>query len=150
MAMAASLVAIDRHQRGAVGPQQFMGKGAVRVTSRRNADGKTAEVVLELAPGWHVNSNKPTEDFLIPTVLKIGEQDPDGLAYPAAKERKLGFHDAPLQLYEGKVLLRFPVSQRSTSPNAAQRLTLSLQACSDRLCLEPETAELLLPAVSQR
>jgi uncharacterized protein len=149
MAMAATLVAIDRHRRGAVGPRQYMGKGAVRVDARRDADGKTAVVVLDLAPGWHVNSNKPTEDFLIPTVLKTEGTEPDGVSYPEATERKLGFHDAPLQLYEGQVRLRFPVSQRSDEPAAAQRVTLSLQACSDRLCLEPETAELILPAVPQ-
>lgn len=149
MAMAATLVAIDRHQRGAVGPRQYMGKGAVRVAARRVADGKTAEVVLDLAPGWHINSNKPTEDFLIPTVLKTEGMEPEGVSYPTATERKLGFHNAPLQLYEGQVRLRFPVSQRSEGPFAAQRVTLSLQACSDRLCLEPETAELILPAVPQ-
>ena len=149
MAMAGTLVAIDRHTRGAVGPRQYMGKGAVRVAAVRNAGGKTAELVLELAPGWHINANKPTEDFLIPTVLDTGGVGSDGVTYPEATERKLSFHDAPLQLYEGQVRLEFPVSQRSEAPFAAQRVRLSLQACSDKLCLEPETAELIVPAGPQ-
>ena len=86
---------------------------------------------------------------MIPTVLDTGGNGSQGITYPEATERKLSFHDAPLQLYEGEVRLRFPVSQRSEAPFAAQRVRLSLQACSDKLCLEPETADLIVPAGPQ-
>ncbi|MCH9807630.1 MAG: DUF255 domain-containing protein [Alphaproteobacteria bacterium] len=152
MAMASTLVAADIHERGEVGSRQSLGKGAVRISAERSKDGKSARVILKLAPGWHINANKPTEDFLIPTVVKVSNADSNNtgaIDYPTAIKRKLGFHPQPLDLYEGTVAIEVPASQLSAKPTTAQRLTLSLQACSDSLCLEPESAELLLPAISR-
>ncbi|MBU1210847.1 MAG: DUF255 domain-containing protein [Alphaproteobacteria bacterium] len=151
LAMAGTLVALEKHGLGDIGARQSMGKGAVRISTERDEQGASARVVLELAPGWHINSSAPTEDFLIPTKLTIHGREVEGISYPAAFERKLGFHEGPLQLYEGKVALKFPLANgrqpnQGGDPERAERVTLSLQACSDRLCLEPETAELIVPA----
>lgn len=148
MAMAGSLSALDNYVNGPVTSRQTLAKGALRVSTKRIGEGgETGLVVLDLAPGWHINSNAPNEDFLIPTKLTIGGREPDGIKYPKASSRKLGFHDRTLELFEGRTELTFKLPE-SKNFDAPQRLMLSLQACSDTLCLEPESIELLVPARS--
>ena len=57
---------------------------------------------------WHINSNKPNEDYLIPTEIKITSKTPfqiGNLIYPEAHEIKLDFSDVPLQVYEGEIFI---------------------------------------------
>jgi DsbC/DsbD-like thiol-disulfide interchange protein len=66
---------------------------------------RAGEAVVEatIAPGWHVNSNRPRDAFLIPTTVTF--TPPAGLrvsevTYPAPVERKLAFGgDKPFLLY---------------------------------------------------
>ncbi|MDH4064411.1 MAG: hypothetical protein OEW19_08415, partial [Acidobacteriota bacterium] len=46
---------------------------AVHSESSTYAPGDTVaiEILVEVAPGWHVNSNTPTYDYLIPTVAEV-------------------------------------------------------------------------------
>ena len=65
-------------------------------------------LVATIAPGWHVNSNKPSEDYLIPTEAALAPVE--GLsfgapAYPAHKEKKLPFSDKPLALFDGETVI---------------------------------------------
>lgn len=147
VAMAGSLVAVDEHLNGEVASRLWLAKGAVRISARRDENPRMARVELEIARGWHVNSRNPNEDFLIPTILARDGREPEEIDYPQATARKLGFHDTPLQLYEGKVAIEFELAGEGQDSGAdAPRLTLTLQACSDSICLEPETAELIVPA----
>ncbi len=150
LAMAASLTAIDIHQRGETGPRQYLAKGAVRAVASRDCTTGKARVELHVAPGWHINANKPSEEFLIPTVVTLDGNQPADLVYPPTIERKLAFNDAPLQLYEGRVELSFALPEKAEAEAAseaisAREVTLSVQACSDKICLEPETVRLTLP-----
>ncbi|MBU2583073.1 MAG: DUF255 domain-containing protein [Alphaproteobacteria bacterium] len=147
VAMAGSLVAIDNHANGDVASRLWLGKGAVRVAARRDSANRTVRVELDLAPGWHINSRTPSEEFLVPTILTADGREPAGITYPQAMTRKLGFHDTALQLYEGRVTIELPPPAAGVgSGDAPDRLTLSLQACSDSICLQPETAEIIVPA----
>jgi len=141
-AMAATLVAADLHLRGEMSPLQYLAKGAVRLSAARDASGKMVAVRAKLAPGWHINARNPDEDFLIPTILKLDGQEPQGTSYPPTQKRSLRFHDLPLDLYEGETEFTFELPDGTTSRRV---VSLSLQACSDNICLEPETAHLLLP-----
>ncbi|MBI5445273.1 MAG: thioredoxin family protein, partial [Deltaproteobacteria bacterium] len=106
-------------------------------------------VVATIAPGWHVNSNTPAEDYLIPTIAALGPAD--GLsfgppAYPAHHEKKLPFSDKPLALYEGETVI---VVEGKTDPTAAAGprtlgATLDFQPCNDAQCLAPAQVEATL------
>lgn len=148
VAMAGALVAIDEHLRGEIGTHQVAGKGAVKVVARRGDDRKSARIEIELAPGWHINARQPGEDFFIPTVLKIAGREPEGVVYPEALERKLGFHDDVLKLYEGTVALEYKLDADESAAAGPHRASLSIQACSDKICLSPETVELIVPGPS--
>jgi uncharacterized protein YyaL (SSP411 family) len=107
------------------------GHGVVRL-KQYSSDGVILE--FELEKGWHINSNSPLRDMLIKTevtakdtVLKV--------AYPEPLFKLLDFNKQPLSLYEG--LIQLPVMFESASiPNSVQ---LTVQACSDSVCLRPES-----------
>ncbi|HRS90896.1 MAG TPA: hypothetical protein P5028_02465, partial [Candidatus Marinimicrobia bacterium] len=46
------------------------------LTPNIQADGKfSAEVNVQINENWHINSNKPSDEFLIPTELRIEPSD---------------------------------------------------------------------------
>ena len=106
-------------------------------------------VVATIAPGWHVNANKPLEDWLIPTEAAVAPADGLTLgapAYPAAHEKKLPFSEKPLALYEGDVvvLLEGKADAAAAPGPRTLRATLSFQPCNDAQCLAPAEAEATL------
>ena len=81
-----------------------------RRTPRRLVAGQPFRLALvaTIASGWHVNSNKPSEDYLIPTEAALVPLE--GLSfgvpvYPAHREKKLPFSDKPLALFDGEVVI---------------------------------------------
>lgn len=137
------LMAGDHMQRGGTGPDRYLAKGVVRARGTYDRAAGRLVVSLDVAEGWHVNADKPLEEFFIPTALKVPGAEAAPVTYPQAQRRKLGFHDKELALYEGRVEISATVPA-SESPTIPAELTL--QACSDEICLEPETVRLTVPA----
>ncbi len=131
-------------------------KATVRLAADRTAyePGSRAVVVarMTIEAGWHTNSNRPTFDYLIPTELEL--ELPAGwkaasVSYPEGEMESFAFADQPLSVYAGEVELPATVSvpadaRPGTVPIAAR---LSYQACDDRSCLPPTTAEARLDLV---
>ena len=100
-------------------------------------------VVVEIARGFHMNSHKPTDPYLIATTLT--PQVPAGFdlvdtIYPDGRDEKFAFSpDKPLNVYTGKVTLRLKVAAHADAPLGATTipLTLRYQACNDTTCLQP-------------
>jgi len=99
-------------------------------------------VVSEIMPGFHVNSNKPSEDYLIPTQLL--PDLPAGFkvlrtTYPAGKLIKFEFSEKKLSVYEGTFTLRMRIQAPTGAPlgKTTLPLTLRYQACNDFACLPP-------------
>ncbi len=99
-------------------------------------------VVAEILSGFHINSNKPLEDYLIPTALE--PQLPGGVqvistTFPKAKELKFEFSEKPLAVYDGTVQIRMKLQVAADAPLGAIKLPLTLryQACNDVACLPP-------------
>ncbi|MFP5246258.1 MAG: protein-disulfide reductase DsbD family protein, partial [Thermoanaerobaculia bacterium] len=109
------------------------------VTSR-TGDEVEGTIVAKIADGWHVNSNKPTEEFAIPTELTLEGADLTGVQYPAHAMKAFEFTGGKeLAVYDGT----FNVGFRAKLPAGAQKFTavLKYQACSDKVCLPPNTAK---------
>lgn len=100
----------------------------------RTGDGSGALVRIRLAPGWHINSKRPRQAFLLPTRLDIDGVAGDAIRHPRATMRKLGFYDEPLSLYEGDVdiVARLPASAKRKQ---VKRVKLHIQACRTRRAL---------------
>jgi len=108
---------------------------------RAAAGSGAATLVIEarVASGWHVNSHKPSEDYLIPTQIRI---DPNPAVatgeprYPEGKSIKFAFADRPLSVYEDRFTVEVPVTFHGTAPGPLKG-AVEFQACNDKQCLAP-------------
>ncbi|HXG64053.1 MAG TPA: protein-disulfide reductase DsbD domain-containing protein [Blastocatellia bacterium] len=107
-------------------------------------------VVLNIDEGYHINSNRPSEKYLIATALKF--EPLSGLSvgrvvYPKAKMQKFEFSEKPLSVFDGKTVLT--VTARALPALAAGNHTLkgklTVQACNDQACLPPKTVDVQVP-----
>lgn len=115
------------------------------VSAEPVARGKEFQVaiVVEIARGFHMNSHKPTDAYLIATTLT--PQLPAGFQlldtfYPAGQLEKFSFSPSkPLDVYTGKVTLRLRLAAAADAPLGATTIpiTLRYQACNDTICLQP-------------
>jgi DsbC/DsbD-like thiol-disulfide interchange protein len=104
-------------------------------------------VEIEIPQGYHVNSSKPLEKFLIPTQLQI--EAPSGVrvgpvTYPRALMRQLKFSKNKVSVYEGKAVMRFNITVPAnySSDSVELKGKLRYQSCSDELCFPPVTKEM--------
>jgi uncharacterized protein YyaL (SSP411 family) len=98
---------------------------------------------LKISPGWHVNANPASLDFLIPTrveTLRPGSEVE--VVYPAGSLYQPRFSLEALSIYQGEVDI--PVRSAAPLPTG-EKLRLTFQACDETTCLPPETLELAVP-----
>ena len=107
----------------------------------------TARVGLEVAldPGYHVNSNAPLDDLLIPTVLRLDPPDGfslEGVAFPEAILLDQVGVEEPLAVFEEEFVIGAALRvDASLAPGTyAVPGTLRYQACNDRMCFNPTNA----------
>jgi uncharacterized protein YcnI len=100
-------------------------------------------VVVDIARGYHMNSHKPIDPYLIPTTLTA--QLPAGFQlldtiYPKGQLEKFPFSlDKPLDVYSGSVTLRLRLIAQAGAAlgSATVPMMLRYQACNDSACLPP-------------
>jgi len=140
------LTAANDYFNGETAARQFAAKGAVAVTALLSGD--NLQLSLNMAPGWHINAQQPNQNYLIPTKLTLNAESPgwhlSRLQYPAAQQQVLGFEEEPLALYTGQVQINARLKQqhKDIRSTLSPQLELQLQACSEQVCLAPETLKL--------
>ena len=129
---------------GEAGHRHYIARGNVKINAWREND--ELHVELDMAPGWHVNANKPNQEFLIPTELFDSNGNAiDKTEYPPVVSKTLGFNSSgELALYENKVIIKAPISN---GDSAMTSYVLQLQACDETVCLAPEDVDLLVSFV---
>lgn len=109
----------------------------------------TVALKLNLEDGWHVNSNRPSLDFLIGTELSVDPKEGFVLldtGYPPSTSYNFDFAPEPVDVFEGEapIFLTFSVDP-SVAPGTYQLpATLTLQACNNEVCLAPSTIDLTI------
>jgi thiol:disulfide interchange protein len=107
-----------------------------------------ATVVLSIPGGLHVNSNRPTGEYAIPTTVratargvKIGR-----VSYPRGHNRKFAFSENSINVYEGRVPFTFDVTVPATfkGNSVAVRVVVNYQACTNEVCYPPKSKEITL------
>ena len=104
----------------------------------------TASLRFRVQNGYHINSNHPKSDLLIPTRLKLNPPTDIGVGsvtYPAGRNISLSFAPTEkLNVYSGDFNVNAVVSAvRGASPgHYAVHGELAYQACDDRACYPPK------------
>lgn len=108
-----------------------------------------AAVIAQVAPGYHINDNKPTLDYLIPTELKLEaskQVSVEKVIYPKGELKQFAFSDMRLSVYEGtlRVGALMKIGRRVPPGAYSLKAKLAYQACNDHACLPPAHAPLML------
>ena len=111
----------------------------------RVAAGKSTPVELQfrVTPGYHINSNKPSSELLLPTVLSLKPPTDISVAkltYPAGEDRSFPFSPGDkLNVYAGDFAVTGLVRAARTAPPGTYRVkgVLKYQACDNRACYPP-------------
>lgn len=116
----------------------------VAASATSGGAGKATLVVhATLAAGWHVNSHKPSEDYLIPTEVRLdaaGGVKAGEPKYPEGQLRKFAFSETPLSVYEGSFSVEVPIEWSSPAAPALSG-SVEYQACNDHQCLAPASVK---------
>ncbi|MEM7586572.1 MAG: thioredoxin family protein [Acidobacteriota bacterium] len=110
--------------------------------------GTTVRVAARVAidDHWHVNSNTPTYDYLIPTELSfelVEGAEATAFQYPPHKMMGFAFTEEPIAVYEGTITIVADVELPAdiAAGTYDSQAALRYQACDDRQCLPPVTAK---------
>ncbi|MCP3688043.1 MAG: DUF255 domain-containing protein [Gammaproteobacteria bacterium] len=135
-------------EHGELSAQRYAARGGVRATAHKTTAHNIA-VDISIPRGWHINSNQPLQQGLIPTSISI---DPvkTGLqlakvSFPDPITTTLGFQKEPLSVYHGDIQIQLEVDTDNKKPVAVLPIELHIQACNDKICLPPEKVALHLP-----
>jgi len=129
------------------GPQQALGRTqAVEYLFPEQVSvpaGKPTRVLLHfrVAPGLHINSHTPREEFLIPTVFSIPEGKGvrlEAASYPAGTDIALPVDPKTrLNVYTGEFVIEARIV--AEPGNHLVEAKLRFQACDQRECMPPKT-----------
>lgn len=102
----------------------------------------TVELPFRVTPGYHINSNKPNSELLIPTALSVSPPTNIYVAttYPPGEDRSFPFSPGEkLNVYTGDFAVSALVRAARTTPPGTYRVKglLKYQACDDRACYPP-------------
>jgi thiol:disulfide interchange protein DsbD len=106
---------------------------------------------VHVREGFHVNSNTPSEDYLIP--LKVtwepGAVEAVETVYPKPKHEQYAFSDKPLSVFDGtfEIVTKFKPGTNSAPGPGVVNGKLRYQACNDKMCLPPKNIAIKLPVV---
>lgn len=118
-----------------------------KVAKGRSARGT---IVLSIPAGLHVNSNRPSSPYAIPTTVKLSGAGVRvaGPTFPRGRDRKFGFSDIAINVYEGTVAFPFTVTvpARFKGDTVRVRAVVRFQACNDEVCYPPRTKEIMITA----
>lgn len=107
---------------------------------QRNSQLKIA-VKVSVENGWHINSDKPHEDFLIPTkVVSTDKRFPLATTgFPKAEDITLGFSDKPVSVFEGDIVINLLINiDKELSPGSYKiPIKVEYQSCNNQTCMPP-------------
>lgn len=116
--------------------------------------GTASEVDLHfrIAPGLHINSHNPKDEFLIPTALTIPEDSGVRLeqaSYPPGADFTLPADPAThLNVYTGEFVIHALL--RSAPGDHLVEARLRYQACDQNACMPPKTIAVPIDVIGKR
>lgn len=109
-----------------------------------------ATVVLNIPGGLHVNSSRPGSEYAIPTSVRASASGAriGAVTYPRGQNRKFGFSENSINVYEGRATFTFPVTVPVNFSGSTVRVNVNVryQACTNEVCYPPKTKSVTLTA----
>jgi len=118
---------------------------AVPLTTAQRAQATMVNLNFRVPPGYHINSNLPNSEFLIPTALKMDLPTDiilGKIEYPAGQDRSFPFSpDEKLSVYSGDFTIAVAVHPlHSVVPGKyVMHGVLRYQACDNAACYPPKS-----------
>lgn len=130
--------------------RQYLTVGELPKVAGKRSAAVEAKIPVSVQPGFHVNSNSPSEEYLIPlkvTWKSTGALEGGQIIYPKPSLEKYEFSEKPLSVFTGDFLLvaNFKVAAHAPAGPGVAVGQLRYQACNDRACFPPRTIEISLP-----
>jgi len=99
-------------------------------------------VKVNIEAGWHINSNTPNDEFLIPTSFDLlSERDFEitTIKYPDPTILNLSFSDEPVSVFEGEFIIGVIIDLPEDLELGDHQIPVELyyQACDDQTCEPP-------------
>jgi DsbC/DsbD-like thiol-disulfide interchange protein len=118
-----------------------------KISGARNESAQT-RIPVAIDPGFHVNSNKPTDEYLIPLSLTwsaTGALEAGAVIYPKPVMEKVA--DKPLAVFTGKfdLIANFKISANAPAGPGVAAGRLRYQACNSTTCFPPKTVDISVP-----
>lgn len=108
---------------------------------------ETLQVVV--LPGFHVNSDKPKDEFIIPLKLTWtpGLLDAKNIEFPKPEQVKVGSQE--LMVFTGTFPVKTQFEAPANAPVGPATVVgkIRYQACSSDMCFRPSTIEVKVPVV---
>lgn len=126
-----------------ISAQRLSPKDIVNVSVRASGkDEIVLNVNLEIKEGWHINSDKPFDDYLSPTSISLKDSSMFAYIktiYPPPEITKLEFSQSELSLFEETATIEIVVKPNESY--AGKEIVIdgevSYQPCNDQTCLFP-------------
>jgi thioredoxin:protein disulfide reductase len=99
-------------------------------------------IFVDILTGYHMNSHKPSEEYLIPTGVTLAPAPgfrETGTTYPDGQMLQFDFSREKLSVYSGSVSIRVNMAADADAApgEATLPFTLRFQACNMSACLPP-------------
>lgn len=116
---------------------------------KRGGSAKGA-ITMTLPENLHVNSNKPTSEFAVPTVVKISAARArvGKIIYPRGENRKFAFSEDVFNVYENVNVFNFTVKIPANFKGKFVRVSavIKYQACTNEVCYPPARKKIAFTA----
>ena len=101
-----------------------------------------------MAPGYHTNSNTPSDEYLIPLRLtwEAAPLEVVAIDYPKGHLEKYSFSEKPLSVYTGAFDITTRIKVPAKAPAASRTINgrLRYQACTNTVCYPPKSLAVTL------
>jgi len=127
------------------GKAPILTMAAVPLTTAQRAQATMVNLNFRVPPGYHINSNTPKSEFLIPTALKMDLPTDiilGKIQYPPGEDASFPFSpDEKLSVYSGDFTIAVAVHplQSVTPGKYIIHGMLHYQACDNAACYPPKT-----------
>ena len=117
------------------------------IAGKRNAAVQT-KIPVSILEGFHVNSNAPKDEFLIPlkvTWTSLGALEAPQVVFP--KPETIDVAGNPTLVFTGKIdlIASFKISAKAPAGPGIAAGKLLYQACNNKACFKPANIEFNIP-----